>query len=324
MGDNNKVIGYIPAQDFYNRNRELLTGFALANYGFLNAQVKADKILSSLDEHSIHRESVTQDQIEEAHDQLLMLTDLRLLHLCHLLKIHNFIPLLASEIGDDFVMKEFLSAGIKEPEVEHDGNVASFNFRAAKQKIECNLGRNAITLGFSLSAYSSPETIIDVINTQIDSSMKRLHELRKHFTHETTQRRLNTKGRDSFCEMFLDNNEVEPHEMYSRLEYAFFLKLGVPLGSFQTTPEVSRWISQELSRPSRFEPLFETVKSGHLSYTFPAISVRSDADKPNPRVTRSIRRDLFGPIPTDGIIIGDERNAIRNRAQSRLAYQSPR
>ncbi len=324
MGDNNKIAGHILPKDFYNRNRELLTGFALANYGLLNAQVNADKTLSDLDEYSVNRDCVTQDKIEEAHDHLLMLTDLRICHLCHLLKIHNFIPLLVSKLGDDFVMRAFLSEGTKEPQVENDGNVASFNFAQANKKIQCNLGTSAITLGFSLSAYATPQTIVDVINTQIESSFKRLHELRKHFTHETAQERLKSKGRDAFSEFFLDNNEVEPHEMYSRMEYIFFLRMGVPLGIFQSSPEINQWISTELRKPSRFEPFFETVKSGHLSYTFPAISIRNDFDNVNPCVTRSIRRDLFGTIPSEGIIIGDERNAIRNREQSRIVYQSPR
>jgi hypothetical protein len=324
MGDNNKIAGHILPKDFYNRHKDILRRFALANYGLLNAQVNADKVLSDLDEYSVNRDHVTQGQIEQAHDHLLMLTDLRLFHLCHLLKIHNFIPLLVSKLGDDFVMREFLAEGTKEPQVEHDGNVASFNFRQAKEKIQCNLGTNAITLGFSLSAYSNPQTIIDVIDTQIESSFKRLHELRKYFTHETAQERLNTKDRDSFSEIFFDNNEVEPHEMYSRMEYIFFLRMGVPLGIFQSSPEINQWISTELRRPARFEPLFETVKNGYLSYTFPAISVRNDFDSVNPCVTRSIRRDLFGSIPSEGIIIGDERNAIRNREQSRLVYQSPR
>ena len=219
------------------------------------------------------------EQIEwvSAHENLIDSMNQKLLNLSYLMKIANHIPDLIKEFGP--VYPYMISNG--------EGVVRSFNI--------------------DLVYFSDPENITQEMHDTIQHCFDYVHEFRKNFTPKTWQELEKDTKQDSFSNMFLQNKLVEPCDMHSRIEVAFFVKFGIPLGVFETHQDVGKWMKRCLLNEGVAKNVFNKMTSFELQTKFPGILCPHLHELKG--ITTKMRHDFStafsGVIPRSGIVVGE-------------------
>jgi hypothetical protein len=269
---------------------------------------------------------ISQDLYIAGHDNLMQALDMYAYYYCYLLKINNFVPHLIAHFGETYDYSESEVLGVAHPTPNHDRNLATFDFSKAVHAQYDPLRTASKRCQLDLTKYTDPEPIHDKLSHITGQAFSRIHALRMNFTPETWDARQGYLTRDYFCARFLDNYEVEPDQMPSRMEFNFFTKSDVPLGIFEALPTVEKWMAEKRRERKFEEGIFDALQSARMGIVFPGIALREQKYPTlSCEITRSFRRDMFGIIPQEGIYIGEITNIPeRNKSKPRLVYQSPR
>ncbi len=96
--------------------------------------------------------------------------------------------------------------------------------------------------------------------------------------------------------------------MESRMEYNFLRQADIPLGIFNSLPEVAKWMAEQRRHHTYTKTILDVMKTGFLSAMFPGIGLR-DAKHASlsPDIKQGLARELFGTIPHHGVYLGESR-----------------
>lgn len=291
-----KIVGHILPQSFY---RSMLVFFGQMGQVAINYQYaleKADSYIESQRTELWDGEYIEADndaypsrKFEEVHDALLHLNDEVIFCYSHILKIQNFMPALHRHFGD----------GIRFLKNEKDNEEPSRYVDIEFNKL------------------SDPQNLYDNIKLCLDHTYSRLYVLREYMDKESERRKFINTQNDSFTKLFCNGREAELDDMYSRLEYNYYKKTGVTLGFFDSRPDVAKWIAEHRRTPEQYNRIIQWLEEPKIGKfdIFPAIRLAykpNTADQKND-IIRAIARDLDGPIPTQGILLGAPQTRRNNQ-----------
>jgi hypothetical protein len=331
-----KVVGHILTKDFYDYADRMLEGLCKSLITFSTLSHNCDTLLSSADKQKNvthlanynHAPDETDDgtnPFENMHDDLIKCLDNINYYLCYLLKIHNFMPQLVAHFGPEYRYSVTHSYGVAAPVPKYDEkrNIIRFDFSGAVHASANPLRHDNFSATVTLANYKTQEAVKNNISTMTNAVFDLLGKIRSHFPNDIKAFRLHDPYRDDYCRLFLENKEIQFSDMPSRMEYTFFTRSDIPLGIFQTAPQVDKWMAIKRRETHYSESIFDSLKKERMSIIFPGIALR-DINTPFPisDIKRQFARDLFGIIPAGGLYIGDvQQKPERNLLGPRLAYQ---